>query len=107
MRSARKARRKRAVSIVGIVIGWRLGSRGVCGAAATNLADVAKRELERLLRALAERQVVHGDVYVRIVRDVLQVARAAVEAAAQAALGDASELGLGAPVRLRLVQAVL
>ena len=49
----------------------------------------------------------HGDIYVSIVRDVLQVLGGAVEAAAEAALCDAPQLGLAAAVGLRLVQAVL
>ena len=73
----------------------------------THPANVAHGELEGLLRALAEGEVVHADVNVRVVRDELEIARGAVEAAAQAALGDPAQLGLALPIRLRLVEAVL
>ena len=47
------------------------------------------------------------DVDVRVVADVLQRPRPPVEAAAQAAVRDAAQLGLVAAVGLRDVQAVL
>ena len=74
---------------------------------ARHLADIGHRQLEGDARAVAEGDVVDGDEHVGVVREVLQQPRRAVEAAAQAAVGHAAQLGLALAVCLRLVEAVL